>query len=118
MKPCFGYVGVCHPAGAGAIMWAYDDIAGRIVSSAEHENHCQWSFSPDFPHDYDCSGRVDPIKKVGSIALGHGLPRGHIRKVVEDAVAEFPGIKFRVFYDGDFRPGSSMSVQEFWEETE
>ena len=112
---CFGYVGVCHPAGGGSVMWVYKD---GIVSSTDYESHCEWSFDPDYPSRVDCSGRVDTIKKVGSIALGSGLPREHIRKVVEDAIEAFPGIKFRVFYDGDFRPGSSMSVQEFWEDTE
>lgn len=112
---CFGYVGVCHPASSGGVLWVYKD---GIVSSADYESHCEWSFDPDYPNDCDCSGRVDTIKKVGSIALGPDLSREHVRKVVEDAVEAFPGIKFRVFYCGVLRPGSSMSVQEFWEYTE
>lgn len=57
-----------------------------------------------------CNRRVDPGKKVGTIGLDSGLPRAAIKRVVEDVVERFPGVRFTVFHESDYGVG----LQEFW----
>jgi len=55
-------------------------------------------------------GRVDTAKKVGTLAFADVDDR-LVRRIAEDVIAAFPGIKFWVFRGDDW----GVPMQQFWE---
>ena len=115
-----GYGDIGPPAGPNTVLLIHSD---GIKSSTDYAAHHDWrSRGSDWPDIYDCVGRVDIARKVGSLALESGLGRRKARRIVENAIKAFPGVRFRVFPDntagGTVDLTGSVSVQEFWESTE
>ena len=117
-----GYGDIGHPAGSNTVLLIH---SGGILTqpSDNYSTHCKWRLcDPDYPGSVDCAGRVDTAEKIGSLAIEPDLDLRQARRIVEDALVAFPGIKFRVFTDrvagGVVDRYGSMSVQEFWEATE
>ena len=102
------YLDICHPAKPGDILWVHLRKDGiEIQAELNHSD----------TNRYDCSGRIDPVKKIGSMSFKTSVDRRRARRIAERAIGEFTGIRFMVFFYTDtLRYGTSM--QEFWEATE
>lgn len=106
------YFDICHPAKGqphtSTVLWVHN---GRAVESRSakggKEHNDFWEGS------HIGSGRVDTAKGVGALGLASGIGRRKARKVAEDVIAGFPGIRFWVFHEGDW----GVPMQEFWEAT-
>ena len=106
------YVDICHPAKGqpytSTILWVHN---GRRVESRPAKGGKEHN---DFWEGvYDGSGRVDTAKGVGALGLASGIERRRARRIAEDVIVEFPGIKFWVFYGEDW----GVTMQKFWEAT-
>ena len=114
------YLDIGHAPGPGVLVWIHNGKV-RTLEASSCDHRCF-----DQSHgEYDGYGRVDTMRKVGSItfnfttstALLHDAKyskrRRKARKIVQDVVEAFSGVKFRVFC-GD----SNTTVQESWEDTE
>lgn len=106
------YIDICHPAKGqphvDIVLWVHDGrgIESRSAKGGKgHESFWKGNFIG--------SGRVDTAKRVGSLGIAHGTGRREARRIAEDAVAEFPGIRFWVFHGSDW----GVTMQEFWEAT-
>ena len=105
------YLDIGHDP-SGALLWVHN---GKIETREARfcKTHFNWGT------EYNGWGRVDTAKKIGTITFDFTSPcdatqRKLARKIVQDVIGAFPGIKFRVYY-GD---GNNTTVQEFWEDTE
>ena len=108
------YYDIGHPADQNTILWVHN----RVIKLIKEKQH-PYDGLRALPTELHCSGRVDTAKKIGSISFDLCLSRDQTRRIAEDVIAKFPGIKFYVFYNDGwqaFKNGASM--QKFWEATE
>jgi len=105
------YFDVCHPgkgeSHAAIVLWIYD---GKIKTRSakggkEHDSFWKGSFLG--------SGRIDTVKRVGILGIAADAGSRKARRIAEDVIARFPGVRFWVFYGSDY--GATM--QEFWDVT-
>lgn len=106
------YFDVCHPAD---ILWSHDGnkLESRSAKGGKKEHKDFVWFGDTTVAIHDADGRVDTAKGVGILAFAPNIGRRQARRIAEDVVAGFPGIKFWVFYGSDW----GVSMQEFWEAT-
>lgn len=123
------YVDVCHPAKGqphtAIVLWSHDGtvLESRSAKGGKGHNDFEWFAGqrprigsdgmPDRVGIHDADGRVDTRRKVGTLAFAPNIGRRRARRIAEDVIAEFPGVRFWVFHESDW--GATM--QEFWEAT-
>ena len=99
------YFDICHD---GKTIWLWVHDGKRLDARRSKRDHEHLWERRRWP----ATGRVDPGKKVGTIGLdSEELPRAAIKRVVEDVMERFPGVRFTVFHESDYGVG----LQEFWE---
>lgn len=114
------YVDVCHPkkgeSHADIVLWSHDG-RGRSLESRSAKGGKGHNDFPELGSDgvgnHGADGRVDTRRKVGTLAFALRVDRRRARRIAEDVVAEFPGIRFWVFRGSDW----GVTMQEFWEAT-
>lgn len=105
------YIDLCHPRKGephtAIVLWIHDGTGIESKSAKGGKEHDSF-WDGNFPG----SGRVDAAKKVGTVGITDADRRA-ARRIAEDAVAEFPGVRFWVFHESDW----GVTMQEFWEAT-
>lgn len=106
------YLDLCHPRKGephtAIVLWIHDGTGIESKSATggrEHDSFWKGTFVG--------SGRVDTVKRVGTLGIAGHADRCTARRIAEDAVAEFPDIRFWVFHGSDW----GVTMQEFWEAT-
>jgi len=104
------YVDICHP-GKGEphkdiVLWVHDGrrLESRSAKFGKEHNDFWDGTNP-------ADGRVDTVRKVGALAFAPDIGDRLARRIAEDAIAEFPGVKFWVFRGDDW----GVTMQRFWE---
>ena len=93
------------------IIWWHED--GQIVDFERTEDNDKHR-----PHEHEASGRVDVDRRVGSVVFREDLEEGFSsaylkKRILNDLVSKYVGIKFTVFAPGGF--GSGYPLSEYWE---
>jgi len=106
------YVDICHPetGESHADIVLFVVIMGEVRTRSakggkEHDSFWKGSFPG--------SGRVDTANMVGTLGIADDIGRREARRIAEDVIGKFPGVRFWVFHGADW--GATM--QEFWEAT-
>lgn len=93
------YLDIGHDGTHSIWLWHYDDKLECLKTvTGEHEFRAI------------SSGRVDPVKRLGSITFSPQLPPIEQKIVINSLIARFPGVKFYVFAD------DPIPVQEYYEQ--
>lgn len=103
-----------YPAEPNDILWVHDGCVDAYTLSRNEITAIHSDFWDGY---HDSCGRIDAAAKIGSMRLSADIGRKKARRIVEDVIAAFPGIKFRVLhgFGYDYR---ETSMQLFWEATE
>ncbi len=104
------YFDIGHSLNQNNILWIYDHVIKWGWDKDKEYHYKYWK------QGYTSWGRIDTDKKIGSIILDSEIQQKESRKIVEEVIIEFPGIKFYVFDLCELFGG--ISVQQFWEDTE
>ena len=124
MSEHMNYLDIGHSPGPGVLLWIHN---GKVRAWETSTSCCGHSHGK-----YDGAGRVDIVKKIGSITFNFTISgaiaqrrrsvelvaqytehRKKARRIVRDVIKAFTGVKFRVFIGY-----GNTTVQKFWEETE
>lgn len=118
------YVDICHPkkgqSHVDIVLWSHDGstLESRSAKGGNGHEDFKWfpgRFREGRPLDgagiHDADGRVDTKGKVGTLAFAPDIGRGLARRIAEDVIAEFPGVRFWVFHESDW----GVTMQKFWE---
>lgn len=107
-----------HPDGPGTVLWMHDGIldSHKLSDNEGQANHIDF-----WNENYDSCGRVAANGRIGSMWFSFNIGRKKARRIAEDVIAAFPGVRFRVSHCFGYAPGNcyrDTSVQLFWEATE
>ncbi len=115
------YTDICHPAKGqphvDIVLWSHSGrgLESKSAKGGKGHNNFKWfaGWGLWTPGIHEADGRVDTKEKVGTLAFAPEVGRRQARRIAEDAVSKFPGVRFWVFHGSDW----GVTMQEFWEAT-
>jgi len=112
------YMNIGHARDKLVLIWIH--TGEKLLVEEEdpalgHENLQEGIEKPWHGVDYIAWGRIDQDNGIGSMTWSEYTDRALLKYVIEDLIAEFPEISFRI-YPPLLTEEQGQSLQKFWQE--